>query len=80
MAQADTDARRAGGVVHYERHRPETALLYRLVDEHYPAFAERMAAQGTPLSEYVRREFEEYLKCGRLELGFLRVRCETCHA
>jgi hypothetical protein len=29
--------------------------------------------------QYVRSEFEEYLKCGRLEYGFLRVRCENCH-
>lgn len=29
---------------------------------------------------YVQREFEQYLKCGRLEYGFLRVRCESCHA
>jgi len=27
----------------------------------------------------VVREFEDYLKCGRLEHGFLRVRCEACH-
>lgn len=25
------------------------------------------------------REFEDYLACGRLEYGFLRVRCERCH-
>lgn len=29
---------------------------------------------------YVQREFEEFLQCGRLEHGFLRVRCESCHA
>ncbi len=29
---------------------------------------------------YVEQEFEDYLKCGRLEQGFLRVRCDTCHA
>jgi hypothetical protein len=28
----------------------------------------------------VQQEFEAYLKCGRLEHGFLRVRCDTCHA
>lgn len=28
---------------------------------------------------YVQREFEDYLKCGRLEHRFLRVRCENCH-
>lgn len=35
---------------------------------------------GGVLPSYVQREFENYLKCGRLEYGFLRVRCETCHA
>jgi ribosomal protein S27E len=28
----------------------------------------------------VQQEFDAYLKCGRLEEGFLRVRCEQCHA
>jgi hypothetical protein len=32
------------------------------------------------LPRYVQEEFEAYLKCGRLEEGFLRVRCEQCHA
>jgi hypothetical protein len=80
MAQAGKDASPGGGAVRYERHRPETTLLYQLVDEHYPAFADRMAAQGTPLPAYVQREFEDYLRCGRLEHGFLRVRCESCCA
>jgi hypothetical protein len=35
---------------------------------------------GTALPGYVEREFENYLKCGRLEHGFLRVRCDSCHA
>ena len=39
-----------------------------------------MAIQGKPLPRYVRREFEEYLKCGRLKHGFLRLRCDTCQA
>jgi hypothetical protein len=38
------------------------------------------AAQGTDLPGYVEQEFEDYLKCGRLEHGFLRVRCDNCHA
>ena len=79
MAQAGKDASPVGGAVRYERHRPETTLLYQLVDAHYPVFADRMVAQGTPLPNQVQREFEDYLKCGRLEHGFLRVRCENCH-
>jgi len=39
-----------------------------------------LATQGTALPGYVQREFEDYLKCGRLEHGFLRVRCDSCHA
>lgn len=38
------------------------------------------AEAGRPLPEYVQEEFEAYLKCGRLDGGFLRVRCEQCHA
>ena len=32
------------------------------------------------MPDYVQQEFEAYLKCGRLAHGFLRVRCESCHA
>jgi hypothetical protein len=38
----------------------------RLV-QYYPVFADLMAAQGRPLPEYVQRESEDYLKCGRPE-------------
>jgi len=45
-----------------------------------PAFEAQWAAAGRVLPNYVRREFDEYLQCGRLEHGFLRVRCASCHA
>ena len=73
MASRERDAGR------YQRHRPEQTLLYQIVDEYYPAFAAHLAEQGRELPSYVQREFEEFLKCGRLEYGFLRVRCESCH-
>jgi ribosomal protein S27E len=63
----------------YVRHRPETTLLYQLVKEHWPEFQAELASQDKYLPAYVTQEFEAYLKCGRLEHGFLRVRCETCH-
>ncbi|MBK6286684.1 MAG: transposase zinc-binding domain-containing protein [Gammaproteobacteria bacterium] len=50
-----------------------------MVEQHYPAFVASLAEQGKVLPAYVEREFEAYLKCGRLEHGFLRVRCESCH-
>lgn len=64
----------------YQRHRPEQTLLYRIVEAHYPAFVEQMACEGRPLPYYVQREFDEFLRCGRLEHGFLRVRCDDCQA
>ena len=69
-----------GGGVRYRRHRPEETVLYQIVEQHYPAFAALMSDQGRELPAFVQREFEDYLKCGRLEHGFLRVRCCKCHA
>ncbi len=74
------DASSGLGAAVYARHRPERTLLYALVQEYYPAFKVHLAAQGRALPGYVEQAFEDYLKCGRLEQGFLRVRCESCHA
>lgn len=74
---ASAGAARAG---EYARHRPEQTLLYQLVEAHYPAFVAHLAARERTLPAHVVREFEDYLKCGRLEHGFLRVRCADCHA
>jgi ribosomal protein S27E len=72
------DARREG-TVKYERHKPEQTLLYQIIEKYYPQFLSHMGQQDKYLPKYVRSEFEAYLKCGRLEYGFLRVRCEDCH-
>lgn len=58
---------------------PEQTLLYQLVEKHYPALVEKSEVQGKKLPTHVHREFEALLKCGRVENGFLRVRCERCH-
>ncbi len=71
--------REAVGGSAYARHRPEETGLYRLVERRYPAFVEHLAEQGKSLPVYVEKEFEACLKRGRLEHGFLRVRCESCH-
>jgi ribosomal protein S27E len=64
----------------YARHRPEATLLYQLVERHYPELVAAREAAGRALPKYVQEEFAAYLTCGRLEHGFLRVRCESCHA
>ena len=64
----------------YQRRQPEQTVLYRTIAAHLPTFLARTAGDdgtgGWPA--FVRREFEAYLTCGRLEHGFLRVRCERC--
>ena len=64
----------------YAQHRPEATLLYRLIERYYHELVAAREAAGRPLPEYVQQKFEAYLKCGRLEHGFLRVSCEDCHA
>jgi hypothetical protein len=54
-------------------------LLYQVVQEYWPEFQAELASHGKTLPAYVTKEFDAYLKCGRLEYGFLRVRCEACH-
>ncbi len=64
--------------VPYQRHRPEQMLLYRLIEHYYPEFQSQLDESGGYLPGYVKKEFTDYLECGRLEHGFLRVRCESC--
>ena len=42
-----------------------------------PTESERAEAEGVSLLHLVGEEFEAYLKCGRLEYGFLRVKCDA---
>ena len=76
---ASVQGRNLPARVLYVRHRPEQTLFYRIVKEHYPGFCDLLTQQGRPLPVYVAREFDDFLKCGRLEHGLLRVRCDHCH-
>ena len=62
----------------YVRHRPEETPLYRIVETYYPEFLARLVAEGGSVPHFVQQQFDDYLKCGLLEHGFLRVKCETC--
>ena len=70
-----------GAPVHYERHRPEQARLYRLMQQHAATFfaqAEAEAEAGADLPHFVRNEFDAFLECGNLANGYLRLRCADC--
>jgi hypothetical protein len=56
----------------YHRHRPEQTALYATVAEYYPQFVQEIERSGGHLPSFIRQEFEDYLKCGLLEHGFMR--------
>lgn len=62
----------------FQRHRPERTVLYSIISAHYPRFVQEIEGSGGHLPKFVRQEFEDYLKCGLLEHGFLRVKCDGC--
>ena len=76
---AGREASSSVGAPVYTRHRPERTLLYQIVKEYYPDFVSHLATQGRALPEYAQREFEDYIRCGCLDHGFLRVCCDSCH-
>jgi len=66
------------GIPDYCRYRPERSALFNIVAEHYPRFIQEVEQSGGYLPKFVRREFEDFLKCGLLEHSFLRVKCDGC--
>ncbi len=54
------------------------APCYRILQEELASFVADRVAEGRGLPNYVRNEFEAYLKCGILAHGFLRLQCEDC--
>ena len=62
----------------YFRHRPEATALYPIIEQHAHRLFDHLKEQGRSLPRFVEAEFEHYLRCGRLEEGFLRVKCEQC--
>src|SRR5438132_13124106 len=60
---------------------PSHTVLYHVVADHLETFLASLDAdpdaQGLPA--YVQREFYDYLQCGILAHGFLRLGCDTCH-
>ena len=66
------------GALCYQRHRPVASVLYTLIEQHLPAFQRSLSERERPLPRFVLDEFRDYLACGRLEHGFIRVKCDGC--
>ncbi len=62
----------------YRRHQPENTSLYPIVEQHLPTLRNELQHQETSLPGFVLSEFQDYLRCGRLKYGFVRVKCNGC--
>ena len=62
----------------YQRRRPEDTVLYRVIQDNLNDFMAQMADNDRTVPEFVQREFTEFLACGRVENGFVRVVCDGC--
>jgi hypothetical protein len=63
----------------YERRRPEETVLHKVVQRAWPSFVDRCdEVTGGGLPKFVRREVDGYLRCGLLEHGCVRLRCDRC--
>ena len=70
----------APAVTTYEPRDPSSTVLYNVIAAHLETFLASIdddpAAKGLP--DYVQREFYDYVQCGILAHGFLRLGCESC--
>jgi ribosomal protein S27E len=62
----------------YRRHRPEQTTLYPVIEANLARFLEQLHERDAALPRFVTDEFNDYLRCGRLEYGFIRVKCDGC--
>jgi hypothetical protein len=71
----------APAVATYEPRDPSRTVLYKVIADHLETFLASLhaAPDGKGLPAYVQREFYDYLQCGILAHGCLRLGCDTCH-
>ena len=62
----------------YQRHKPEDTDLYKIIENNLPAFQSHLSNADISLPSFVHDEFRKYLRCGILNHGFLRVKCNDC--
>ena len=65
----------------YRPRSPEGTVLHRVVRENLESFlaeARERSEHGFGLPRFVEEEFREYIACGVLSRGFMRIRCEGC--
>jgi len=62
----------------YRPRNPEDSLLFQIVRDHWKAFEQMTEQEGNGLPKFVRDEFESFFRCGVLQHGFVRLKCDSC--
>jgi hypothetical protein len=62
----------------YQPRRPEESVLYRAVAENLESFLALQQERGRVLPRFVENDLRDFLDCGILERGFVRVHCDAC--
>ena len=62
----------------YQRHKPEETDLYKIIEQNLGSFQSHLSNADISLPSFVHDEFRKYLRCGILNHGFLRVKCNDC--
>ena len=63
----------------YGPRKPETTVLYRVIQANLETFIARSESGGRELPSFVKREFRRFLTCGIPQLGFARLVCQRCN-
>ena len=76
---ASTLPHSSSSTFNYQGHQPEKTFLYKLIQENLLDFYHQVETeQEKELPLFVKKEFEEFLKCGLLSYGFLRLLAFSC--
>jgi hypothetical protein len=62
----------------YQPRRPEESVLYRAVAENLESFLALQQERGRVVPRFVENDLRDFLDCGILERGFVRIHCDAC--
>ena len=62
----------------YMRRIPQETSLYKAVSQYFDPFVKELEATGKSLPSFIKKTFNQYLKCGHLIYGSVRLYCYNC--
>ena len=62
----------------YKRRKTQQEVLHQVLLGHLETFVANIEMEGQYLPMHVEKELRDFLKCGVLAHGFVRMRCNDC--